>query len=73
MLFLSEARGVEGEGVEGEGAASRVTFSRIYRVTGWRCPEPDERRLESKRALTTNFAGGRQWTLVPRLASSQFT
>ena len=30
MLFLSVARGVEGEGVEGEGAASRVTFSRIY-------------------------------------------
>ena len=30
VLFLSVARGVEGEGVEGEGAASRVTFSRIY-------------------------------------------
>ena len=29
-MFLSVARGVEGEGVEGEGAASRVTFSPIY-------------------------------------------
>ena len=26
MLFLSVARGVEGEGVEGSGAASRVTY-----------------------------------------------